>query len=201
MSLNQEQVATLCGLTARRIRQFEQEGGGPSRKSDGSYDETAVGTWLRARIAEEHGVANDGQAYDYNAERARLTKAQADKTELEVRELRAELVRLPIIEAHWQGMIAGMRGKLLSLPSRIAAKVAGPDRLQEVQEQAQLLVYEALTEIADDAVPNEVRVRAARETEQADTADRKPAAKADNKPVGRGKPGAKRGGQRRAGKV
>lgn len=201
MSLNQGQVASLCGLTTRRLRQFDEESAGPGRNADGSYDEAAVGLWLRARIAEEHGVANDGQAYDYNAERARLTKAQADKTELEVRELRAELVRLPIIEQHWQGMVAGMRGKLLSLPSRIAAQVAGPDRLQEVQEKAQTLVYEALTEIADDAVPNEVRVRAAREAEQANTQDRPPAAKAVDKPVGRGKPGAKRGGQRRAGKV
>jgi phage terminase Nu1 subunit (DNA packaging protein) len=157
--MNQDTIGALVGLTSRRIRQLEKEGTGPQRLSDGSYDPVLVGKWIRERILSELGVANDGQAYDYEAERARLTKAQADKAEMERDELRGALVRVPSVESHWQGMVASMRARLLSLPSKVAAQVAGPDRLQEVQERVQTLVYEALEEISADGVPDEARAR------------------------------------------
>ena len=194
MSLNQGDIAALAGLTTRRIRHLESEGSAPDRLPDGSYSCEAVGKWLRDRILSELGVANDGKAYDYEAERARLTKAQADRTELEVRELRAELVRMPVVEQHWQSMVASARARLLALPSRIAAQIAGPDRLQQVQDKAQALVYEALAELAGDAVPEQIRNRAAAESERANDENLSAAAETDHESVGRRKSGAKRGG-------
>ncbi len=106
------------------------------------------------------GRASDGEVYDYAVERARLTKAQADKTELEVKEIRGEVVRMPLVEQHWGGMVASMRARLLALPSKVAAMVATPDKLQQVTDITQTLVYEALSEIAGDAIPDDVRRRA-----------------------------------------
>lgn len=147
------------------------------------------------------GRADAENGGELERERTRLTKAQADKTELEVRELRAELVRMPVVEQHWQGMVASARSRLLALPSRIAAQIAGPDRLQQVQDKAQALVYEALAELAGDAVPEQIRSRAAAESERANDESLSPAAEADDESVGSGKPGAKRRGQQRAGQV
>jgi phage terminase Nu1 subunit (DNA packaging protein) len=105
------------------------------------------------------GRAEGSSAYE--VERTRLTKAQADKTELEVQELRGILVRVPAAAEHWRGMVARARAKLLSLPSRIAAAIATPEKVAQCQDLAQGLVYEALAELAGDGIPDDVRMRAA----------------------------------------
>ena len=201
MALDQETAAALVGLTTRRLRQLDGEGEGPARNPDGSYPADQFGKWVRERILSELGVAHDGKAYDYDAERARLTKAQADKTELEVTELRGQLIRVPAVENHWQGMVASMRARLLSLPSKIAAQTAAPEKLQHVQDVAQGLVYDALSAIAGDSIPDEIRDRITAADRDEDDERRPSTAKADDKPVGSKKPAAKRGGQRGAGKV
>ncbi|MEO7362130.1 MAG: hypothetical protein ABI120_17505 [Gemmatimonadaceae bacterium] len=184
------------------MRQIEAESDNPpARSPDGTYPADDFGKWLRRRLMTELGVANDGATYDYNAERGRLTKAQADKTELEVREIRGEVIRLPLVEQHWQTMVAAMRAKLLSLPTKAAGSVASPDKLQAVTDTIQGLVYEALAEIAGDAVPDEVRNRVAAQARATDADDSKSSAKPYAKPVGSGKTGAKPGRQRGAGKV
>jgi phage terminase Nu1 subunit (DNA packaging protein) len=117
-----------------------------------SLDLAAMAQW---RI----GRAEGSSAYE--VERTRLTKAQADKTELEVQELRGILVRVPSAAEHWRGMVARARAKLLSLPSRIAAAIAPPEKVAQCQDLAQGLVYEALAELAGDGIPDDVRMRAA----------------------------------------
>ena len=160
-ALTQQQAAVLAGLTTRRLQQLDKAGEGPARKANGSYPLAEMRTWIRDRILAEIGVANDGEAYDYNAERGRLTKAQADKTELEVAELQGSLIRVQAVIQHWQTKIAGVRAKLLTLPSKLAATVAPPDRLAIAQDQAQALVYDALADLAGDGIPADVRERAA----------------------------------------
>lgn len=102
----------------------------------------------------------EGVDLDLNVERAKLARLQQEKLKLDLGEARGELVRMPLVEQHWIGMVANVRAKLLALPNRLAAQVAGPDRIQEVQNKAQALVYEALEEIAGDGIPEETRRRA-----------------------------------------
>lgn len=129
--------------------------------------------WRLARVV-AHLASPTGEGLDLNQERAALARVQRHKVEIELAELRGEVVRLPVVEQHWQGMVASMRAKLLSLPSKIAAQTAGPDRLQLVESRAQVLVYEALEEIAHGGVPPAVTERIARAAEakaEADHAD------------------------------
>lgn len=184
LHLTQEQAAALRGVTARRLRQLDNEENPPPKDGRGQYPAEDFGQWLRAHWLSEAGVANDGKAYDYNAERARLTKAQADKTELEVRELRGEMARVPVIVQHWQSMVASMRAKLLSLPGKLAAAVAPPEKLQEANEKGQALVHEALAEIANDALPDDVRARIDAQRRAADEDSCPSSADSDAEPVG-----------------
>jgi phage terminase Nu1 subunit (DNA packaging protein) len=200
-SITQAQAAEIVGVTSRRLRQLESEDAAPPRGSDGTYPATEFGKWIRARLMSELGVANDGKAYDYEAERARLTKAQADKTELEVAELRADLVRGAIVEQHWQAMVSAMRAKLVGLPSKIAPQVSGPDSLNRVQDLIQGVVFEALAEIAGDAFPDEIRKRLDAQSHDNDNGASSATVQADNHPVGKRAPATKRGGQRGAGAV
>ena len=160
-ALTQQQAAVLAGLTTRRLQQLDKAGEGPPRKAGGGYPLAEMRNWIRDRILAELGVANDGQAYDYNAERARLTKAQADKTELEVAELRGSVLHVETVVSHWQDTVVKVRSTLLALPTRLATAVAAPDKLQAAHDMAQSIIYDALTELAGDGVPNEAKERAA----------------------------------------
>jgi len=200
-SITQEQAAAIVGLSSRRLRQLSNEGDPPQLDEFGQFPPESFGQWLRRRITSDLGVSNDGKVYDLNIERARLTKAQADKTELEVKEIRGEVIRLPLIEQHWQSMVASMRAKLLSLPTKAAAQTATPEKLQQVTDILQALVYEALSEIAGDAIPNEVRDRVAAQGRATDQDTSETAAEADVKSVGKREANPKPRGQRRARKI
>ncbi len=160
LPLTQETAAAIVGRTTRRLQQLDRASEGPKRNADGTYPPAALGEWLRQQIMSELGVANDGAAYDHRAERARLTKAQADKTELEVLVLRADLISTPEALLQVQGMVGAMRAKLLSLPTKVAPLVAKtPADIAAAQEAIRVEVYEALDEIASDRFQDEIQKR------------------------------------------
>ena len=174
--------------------------GCPVAKRDDTGRIVAVDLQAMAQWRIDRAAMSEGNGLDF--ERTRLTKAQADKTELEVSELRGELVRAPVIGLHWQAMVAAMRAKLLSLPSKVAPLVAGPDSLSRTQELIQANVHEALAEIAGDGFPNDVRKRLDMlRSGESGNADREAAAEADGHAVGKRAPAAKPRGQRGAGPV
>lgn len=183
--LNQDCVAALAGVSARRIRQLEKEDKGPARLPDGGYDAETIGRWLRQRVLDEIGIADDGEAYDYNAERARLTKHEADIAEMKSAELRGLLIRAEAVKACWQGVIGAARSRLMGLPVKVAAAVAGPGEMDRATDAAMEVVRDALTELAaSDGIPDEIRARIA-----AIAAGREPggldaAAADDSQPVG-----------------
>lgn len=170
--------------------------GCPVAQRDGHGRITKVDLAEMARWRIDRAAADNGNELD--RERTRLTKAQADKTELEVAELRAELVRTPLIEQHWQAMVAAMRAKVVSIPSKVAPQVAGPDDLNRVQELIQAVVFEALAEIAGDAFPDDVRKRLALAADQGDSDGGEAAAETDGDAVGERPSATQRRGQRGA---
>ena len=114
---------------------------------------------------------DENEALDLNQERARLTKLQAEKVALELAETRGEVVRMSLVVPHWQGMISRARSKFLALPSRAAAVIAPPDKLQWTAETLQGFIYEALTEMAtDEAIPPEITDRVEKHKKRKDQA-------------------------------
>ena len=170
--------------------------GCPVAQRDGQGRITKVDLAEMARWRIDRAATDNGNELD--RERTRLTKAQADKTELELAELRAELVRAPLIEQHWQAMVAAMRAKVVAIPSKVAPQVAGPDDLNRVQELMQAVVFEALAEIAGDAFPDDVRKRLALAADQGDSDGGEAAAEADGDAVGERPSATQRRGQRGA---
>ncbi len=168
--LTQAQAAEIVGLTARRLRQLQDEGSGPAQTAGGQYDPKEVGRWYRQRLLSEMGVAGDGQAYDYEAERARLTKAQADKTELEAAELAGSLVRVDEVEAEWGRMLGSMRSRLLSLPSKAGPRVRVALNDEESAALIEAEVLEALQELSTDGIPPTTRDRRERAAARAEGA-------------------------------
>lgn len=180
--IDQDTAAAIVGITRRRLQQICADGQGPGQSADGRFPPEAFGKWLRERHKSEFGVADDGEAYDFQAERARLTKAQADKVEMELAEMRGELVRAEVVREAWTTWIAACRARLILLPPTIAPRVASGGRIAEVQQIAQDIVYEALNELAGDGLP-----MGDRSTASGDAEGLAGAPEADHQRVGRRK--------------
>jgi phage terminase Nu1 subunit (DNA packaging protein) len=175
-------IAKLLNISQRRVQQLAAEGVIP-RAERGKFPlvESIRGY---IKYLQDRAVGNDSAPLDIHADRARLTRAQADKIELELDELRGSLIRVPIVENHWQGMVASMRARLLSIPSKCAGQIAEPAKAQAAQDVLQTHIYDALNEIAGDPIPRAFRDRIAAQTRNSDEGSRETAAEAENLGVG-----------------
>ena len=122
----------------------------PPRGVEGGYNCKKYGEWLRRRAVAGLGVTNDGDIYDFQAERARLTHHQANKTRLEEYALNGKLIPAAQVEEEWLNRAMAMRAKLLSLPSKLATVAMSATSLREVKDFAATEIYAALDELAID---------------------------------------------------
>jgi hypothetical protein len=178
-SLLQDQAADLAGLTVPGLR-LQSNTADPPPKGANGYPAREFGEWLKRRHLKGVGVDSEGVRYDYEAERARLTKAQADKTELEARELSGEMVHAEHVIESWGRMLGALRSRLLSIPQKAAPRARGAMSDEEAASLVEVEVLEALEELSSDGLPDRTRARRARAP-----ADAAATAKADGKPVGR----------------
>lgn len=90
---------------------------------------------------------------DATQEKAKLDLARREMVELNMQVKRAELIPANIVQTYWEQMAGNCRARLLNLPGRLATAVTGAPTLQEAERKARELVYEALTELAEDGTP------------------------------------------------
>ena len=152
--------------------------------------------WLPDVVS--YRVGGGDEDLDLNRESARLKKAQADKTELEVEVLRKTLIPAEDVQAVWEQYIAHCRARLLSLPDTAGPRVAG-ETVPKATRIIRDLVYEALEELKGYDPDDYAGAFAdGGSGDQARGAGRRASPQADGKPVGRRKPDAKQRGKRRA---
>lgn len=190
-------AAVLAGMSERHFRRLLKDGTGPAQAPNGTHPPEQFREWMRARWADEAGLGVDGRPADsFQAERTRLTKAQADKAEIEAAELARELVRTEDVKLTWGELVAAVRAKLLSLPSKLAPLLAPPGKVAEAQALAETMVHEALSELAGSGLPaNHAR------TGGPGAVDAGAAAQVDGEPVGGSLPAAVKRVKRGARKV
>lgn len=139
-------IAKLFNLTERRVQQLASDGVIP--KADrGKYDLVAC---VRGYIGflQDRAFGKEVIHADAHKERARLLKAQADKTELEVKTLKSELIPSDEIAAEWAGLVVAFRSRLLVLPTRGAHLATGLKEFHEIESGLRELVHEALNELS-----------------------------------------------------
>lgn len=139
-------IAKLFNLTERRVQQLASDGVIPKAER-GKYDLVAS---VRGYIAflQDRAFGKEVVHVDAHQERARLLKAQADKTELEVKTIKGELMSQDQIAEQWSGYVMAARSRLLSIPIRGAHLAMGLKEFHEIKGGLEELVREALTEIA-----------------------------------------------------
>lgn len=149
--LTQGQVAGLAGITTRTLQNKFNDGKGPPREANGNISVDSAREWLMVQWgAKADGEPGGAEMYDYQEERARLTKHQADEKELLVAELQGDMVRVSVVEKEWTEAIMSMRAKLLALPVRLASKAVGMDSIREIEDYVREEIYAALFEVQPD---------------------------------------------------
>lgn len=88
---------------------------------------------------------------DLNEERTRLTKAQADRAELELQEIEADLISTDTIKTIWSDYVSNVRSKLLALPSKLGHLTQASETYAEAEAIIKEAVYECLEELSEDA--------------------------------------------------
>lgn len=149
LTIPQKIAADLLGVTTRRLRQIETEqpDSPPPRNEQGHYPARQFGDWLRSQWRKSVGFAEDGTAYDYDQEKARLTHHQANTAAQEDQRKRGELIPAADVQQYWSDIVSNARSRLLSLPSRIAGVCAGKDQ-SIIETEARAIVYEVMAELA-----------------------------------------------------
>lgn len=141
-------------------------------------------------------IFQSGESSELENERTRLTKWQADKTELEVAVLRGELIPSEIVQKVWGGMVMSFRSRVMSIPTKSAHSVLGAINVAEAESVLKKLVNEALEELAD----YDPKAYGLSNSEDG-SEDGSAAADNDGEPVGRRKQKAKPRGKRGAGSL
>lgn len=93
---------------------------------------------------------------DLQEERARLAAAQADRTELEVKQLKGELIPADEILANWEPIVGAARAKVLAIPSK--AKTAIPKLNDKDLAKIKRIVRGVLEDLANGGIPKRARV-------------------------------------------
>lgn len=118
MICDQATIADICGVTPETIRQW-QALGMPyvPRDAIGGGNQYDSATVLRWRI--DYALRRSGM----ESQKDRLSRLQADRIELELAEMRGNLVPAAEIEPTWAGMVLAARAQLLALPARLAGQI------------------------------------------------------------------------------
>ena len=137
-------IARLLDMTPRRVQQLANEGIIPKPRDRGQYE---IIPCVVGYIKHIKGMLN-GEAGDLASEKTRLTRAQAEKTEIETEKLKGELVSLADAERGWSALVGAFRAKMLTLPPR-ASLVVLNKKEREVERILTDMVYEALAELSN----------------------------------------------------
>jgi len=151
----QSELAGLVGISQQAVAKF-LAGAKVPRSGRGQIDakaflhaycahlrEQAAG---RAPLLEDEG--DDGETFDLVKQRARLAKAQADRVEMDNALRRTQMVLAAAVTVGWQTIFVHVRAKMLSLPTKMAAMLAGLTTPAEILEKLTEAVHEALEELS-----------------------------------------------------
>jgi len=137
-------IAKLLDLTERRVRQLASEGIIP-KAAGGRYDLVAS---VRGYVRHLRTRGIGEGTLDAHSERARLTRLKADREELELAQLRGELVPVDEAAALLEKVIVACRSRILAIPNRAAPLVSRKRKAAEVREILTRITDEALHELA-----------------------------------------------------
>lgn len=151
--VNKTQLAEILGKSHQTLTTWQKNGmpifadGGNGQSNQ--YKTEDVIQWLINREIGKLTVDDDGRVHDYEAERARLTHHQANKTALEEEVLKGTLIPAETVERVQGDMVSSFRAKILSIPTKAAHALLNLEDMNDAKDTLKEFLYEALKELAD----------------------------------------------------
>jgi len=150
---SQRELAEHLDLSTKRISELIRDGILPSKMGRSPLNLDVCRIAYISYLRKLGGYNKRSGGGDIAEEKTRLTKAQADKAELEVSELEGQLIPAQLVQDTWTDFVANARAKLLALPSKIAHQVIALDKYAEAELLIKENVHDALSELAEDGIP------------------------------------------------
>ena len=162
-------IATLFGLTVRRIQQLTQDGVlkteqvGKQRRYDLLDTVRRYIAYLQEKVNSKGGTKDDteNESRKIKAD-ADLKATKAEIAEMELQELKGEMHRSEDVEAMTSDLVFTIRSMILALPGRLAIDLATIDKPAEISERIKQEVHAILLELSNysyDADAYKKRVR------------------------------------------
>lgn len=148
-------LAELVGYTDRRIRDINKNLDDDRKllvkHKEGQYDvKIFINRWtdyIRCQALE--GIT------DLDAVKAEHELVKKEKTEIEVRRMRGELIEVQAVKALWGEIINTVMQNMIHLPSKIAPMVIGKTNQNEIANIIDVEISNVLDIIADTPVPDD----------------------------------------------
>ncbi len=139
-------LAKILGLTDRRIRQLVQEGI-LTQVTRGNFRLPEV-VQAYTKYIQSGGPANN-TGLNFKDEKTLLTKAQREKTEIELNLIKQIVHRGEDIKAALLPVLSSLKSRLLSVPMKASVQLLNKTDVTEIQIVIRREIFEALREIAN----------------------------------------------------
>lgn len=154
--VNKQRLQAILGKDHKTILKWQKEGL-PIEKEGKRGESTLFNTekvidWMVKRAS----------ATDAELERARIRSinATAEKTELEVEEMKGNLIALDEMKGMWAKVLGAFRARVLSMPSRLTPQLAAVRDPKKIEKLLKDTCYEALTELSEYEPENNPKAKA-----------------------------------------
>jgi phage terminase Nu1 subunit (DNA packaging protein) len=164
-------IAKLLMISERRVQQLTKDGVIP--KAERGRYELAPAVQGYIKFLQERAIGKEVGTIDYNVEKARLVKLQADKAHLEVQELHRNLVDVGEVMDAWTSMLVDIKTKILTIPAMVSPVVATEDQPGVVQDLLDRTLRDALRDLSEYDQSKRTPNRGNVSTEATPEADRK----------------------------
>ena len=129
--VNQAAVCAALDVSTTHVNRLEKEGV-IIKLDHNKYDLIKS---IKRYIKRLKGQEGSQSGKDYYAERARLTKAQADEREIKNSKAKGELIPIEVAEMVWCDAAILLRNNILSLPNKLSHVVAPLTSTPEIAEE------------------------------------------------------------------
>lgn len=140
-------IAKLLMISERRVQQLAQEGAIP--KAERGRYELASTVQGYIRYLQERSIRSDVSPIDYQVEKARLTKAQADLAELTLARERRDVVSVALLEKNLSGLFAEVMTNLRNVPGRIVSSLVGQTDERRIRQLVLAEIDQALRALSE----------------------------------------------------
>ncbi len=130
MIVNQKELASVLGITSRRIRMLREDGFFPTVENGRGYKlEKCVQEYIEYKVKAE---AKTGSSIDVEKEKAEHERLKKEITKLKLRKMKKELHTAADVEMFLSEMLVNFKNRLLSIPNKVAVQVIGENDINRI---------------------------------------------------------------------